>query len=66
MVESFQRAEIEDFLYLEAAYLDDWKLNEWLGLFTQDASYLVPSANLGRDTQPDAALFYIAGGMSWP
>ena len=26
------RAEVEDFLYHEAALLDDWKLNDWLVL----------------------------------
>ena len=36
------RAEVEDFLYREAALLDEWKLEEWLGLLTEDASYLVP------------------------
>jgi p-cumate 2,3-dioxygenase beta subunit len=37
------RAEVEDFLYMEADLLDDWKLNEWLQLLTEDAEYLVPS-----------------------
>lgn len=36
------RAEIEDFLYREAALLDGWKLDEWLGLLTDDACYYVP------------------------
>jgi p-cumate 2,3-dioxygenase beta subunit len=37
------RAEIEDFLYMEADLLDDWQLDAWLGLLTDDARYLVPS-----------------------
>jgi p-cumate 2,3-dioxygenase beta subunit len=37
------RGEIEDFLYREAALLDDWKLDEWATLFTDDAHYVVPS-----------------------
>ena len=36
------RAEVEDFLYREAALLDDWKLDEWEALLTDDASYFVP------------------------
>jgi p-cumate 2,3-dioxygenase beta subunit len=36
------RAEVEDFLYHEAALLDDWKLNEWQALLTDDAAYYVP------------------------
>ena len=36
------RAEVEDFLYHEAALLDDWRLDEWLGLLTDDAAYYVP------------------------
>jgi p-cumate 2,3-dioxygenase subunit beta len=36
------RAEVEDFLYREAALLDDWKLNEWEALLTDDAAYYVP------------------------
>lgn len=36
------RAEVEDFLYREAALLDDWKLEEWEALLTEDAAYYVP------------------------
>jgi p-cumate 2,3-dioxygenase beta subunit len=36
------RAEIEDFLYHEADLLDSWRLDDWLGLLTEDASYYVP------------------------
>jgi len=36
------RAEVEDFLYAEAALLDDWKLNEWEALLADDACYYVP------------------------
>ncbi len=36
------RAEVEDFLYREAALLDDWKLDEWEALLTDDAAYYVP------------------------
>ena len=36
------RQEVEDFLYHEAALLDDWKLDEWQALLTDDAAYYVP------------------------
>jgi p-cumate 2,3-dioxygenase beta subunit len=36
------RAEVEDFLYQEAALLDEWKLDEWLELLTDDATYEIP------------------------
>src|SRR5690606_39793497 len=40
------RAEIELFLYEEADLLDQWRLHEWLELFTPEAHYLVPSTDL--------------------
>ncbi len=33
------RAEVEDFLYREAALLDEWKLDEWEKLLADDATY---------------------------
>ncbi|MDH3232804.1 MAG: aromatic-ring-hydroxylating dioxygenase subunit beta [Alphaproteobacteria bacterium] len=42
----FTRSEVEDFLYYEAALLDDWRLDEWLDLFTEDAVYIVPTTDL--------------------
>ena len=36
------RQEVEDFLYHEAALLDDWKLKEWEALLADDATYYVP------------------------
>ena len=36
------RAEVEDFFYLEAALLDEWKLAEWEKLLADDATYYVP------------------------
>jgi p-cumate 2,3-dioxygenase beta subunit len=44
------RAEVEDFLYHEAALLDEWKTMEWAELFTEDGEYLVPPIDI-----PDAA-----------
>lgn len=36
------RSEIEHFLYHEAGLLDQGRLGEWLGLFTDDATYWIP------------------------
>ena len=57
---SITRPEVEDFLYFEAELLDDWRLEEWLTLFTDDAHYYVPSTDLAADASPDNSLFYIA------
>lgn len=57
-----RRAEIEDFLYQEAALLDAWRLDEWLALLTDDASYRVPS-NDAPGADPAKALFTIADDM---
>lgn len=54
------QAEVQDFLFYEAELLDEWKLNEWLALFTDDARYLVPATDLPADASPDETLFYIA------
>jgi len=37
--------EVEAFLFDEAALLDEWRLDEWLALFTDDARYVVPSTD---------------------
>ena len=42
------RPEVEDFLYKEAALLDEWRLDEWLGLLTEDAIYEVPPTDVPR------------------
>jgi p-cumate 2,3-dioxygenase beta subunit len=39
------RSDIEDFLYREAAYLDAWDLDAWIGLYARDARYCVPSTD---------------------
>ena len=53
------RAQVEDFLYHEAALLDEWRLDAWQELLTDDACYYVPS-----NDQPESdhrhALFLIA------
>jgi p-cumate 2,3-dioxygenase beta subunit len=56
---AISRAAVEDFLYAEAALLDEWRLDEWLALLTEDARYLVPS-NDRPDADPARTLFTIA------
>jgi p-cumate 2,3-dioxygenase beta subunit len=53
------RAEVEDFLYHEAALLDEWKLNEWQELLTDDAAYYVPP-NDQLDGDHRTTLFLVA------
>jgi len=54
-----QRTQIEDFLYAEATLLDEWRLDDWLELFTPDARYEVPSTDR-PDGRPDAQLMLIS------
>jgi p-cumate 2,3-dioxygenase beta subunit len=53
------RAEVEDFLYHEAALLDEWKLKEWEALLTDDATYYVPP-NDQLDSDHRNTLFLVA------
>ena len=53
------RAEAEDFLYREAALLDEWRLEEWLALLTDDATYEVPP-NDKPDADSAHTLFILA------
>jgi len=52
-------AEVERFLFEEAALLDEWRLNEWLRLLTEDAVYLVPPLD-APDADHRNTLFLIA------
>ena len=40
------RLAVEHFLFEEAAHLDNWRLDEWLALFTVDGRYVVPTTDL--------------------
>lgn len=60
MSHTITRQDAEEFLYREAALLDSWKLEEWLALFTEDASYHVPTVGTAAEVTPDNTLFYIA------
>jgi p-cumate 2,3-dioxygenase subunit beta len=52
------RAEVEDFLYQEAALLDAWNVEEWLRLWSEDGHYVVPT-NDNPDADPENDLMYI-------
>ncbi|WP_346008299.1 aromatic-ring-hydroxylating dioxygenase subunit beta [Janibacter terrae] len=49
---------VEDFLYREATLLDEWRLHEWLALFTPTGRYLVPSTDK-PDGDPTKDLFLV-------
>jgi len=61
--DAVSRAEVEDLFYYEAELLDGWKLDMWLKLLTDDATYYVPP-----NDKPDAdhryTLFTIADDMA--
>jgi 2,3-dihydroxy-2,3-dihydro-p-cumate dehydrogenase len=59
-VHPIARTDVEDFLFAEAELLDEWRLPEWLELFTDDAIYYVPATDLAVDASPDNNLFYVA------
>lgn len=56
------RIEVEDFLFREAALLDQWRLPEWADLYTDDAQYQVTSLSSDDpfNDQPDTGIFLIA------
>lgn len=58
----FTRDEVDDLFYREAELLDAWKLDEWLGMLTDDANYYVPP-NDKPDADARFALFTIADDM---
>ncbi len=53
------RADVEAFLFEEAALLDAWRLDDWLALLTEDARYLVPPNDV-PDGDHRSTLFTIA------
>lgn len=56
------RLRVEDFLYREAAFLDQWKLKEWLDLFAPECAYeIAPTGDDEAGTlDSSAALFLVA------
>lgn len=59
-MQDISRAAVEEFLFAEADLLDEWRLPEWLELFTDDATYSVPATDVPANASPDNSLFYVA------
>jgi p-cumate 2,3-dioxygenase subunit beta len=53
------RAEVEELFYREAQLLDEWRLDEWMAMLTDDAAYYVPP-NDKPDADHRTTLFTIA------
>jgi p-cumate 2,3-dioxygenase beta subunit len=55
------RLRVEEFVYREAALLDEWQLDEWLELFDADGSYEVtpPGVNHAEDISRSEVYFLI-------
>jgi p-cumate 2,3-dioxygenase subunit beta len=53
------RAQVEDFLFMEADLLDHWHLNEWEKLLADDACYYIPPNDCLEASHRDT-LFIIA------
>ena len=49
---------VERFLAWDALLLDQWRLAEWLELFTEDARYVVPATDC-PDADPENAVLFI-------
>ena len=52
------RQDVEDLLFEEAELLDDWRLDQWLALYTDDARYVVPPTD-DRDADASSSLMLI-------
>jgi p-cumate 2,3-dioxygenase beta subunit len=50
--------QVADFLYHEAELLDEWRLDEWLDLYTADATYVIPCTD-DPDGDPTKSLVLI-------
>ena len=60
-IDSDRQRAVEAFVYMEADLLDRWQLDEWLGLFTDDCRYIVPTTDLPQG-DPESDLVYIDDG----
>ena len=49
---------VEDFLFREATLLDEWRLDDWSELFTEDSRYVVPTTDL-PEGDPERDLVFI-------
>ena len=61
------RGEVEDLLFLEAALLDEWRMEEWLELWTEDAEYVGAwtSSALGRISCMGPSFEWLRLKLTW-
>lgn len=62
-MERITRQDVEDFLFAEAALLDEFRFDEWLRLFRDDAHYLIPPLDV-REASPSDSLYLVMDDMS--
>jgi p-cumate 2,3-dioxygenase beta subunit len=53
------REQVENFFFQEADLLDEWRLDEWLELFTDDGGYYIPSTDTPK-AEPHDTLYLVA------
>ena len=58
MTGTITRQQVEDFLFQEAALLDEWRLDEWLALFETGATYEVPTTDRPNE-EPQRSQYYV-------
>lgn len=58
MTGTITRQQVEDFLFQEAALLDEWRLDEWLALFETSATYEVPTTDR-PNADPQRSQYYV-------
>jgi p-cumate 2,3-dioxygenase beta subunit len=57
------RQDVEDFLFTDAALLDELKLDLWLKLFLEDAHFKIPALDV-REASDQDSLYLVSDNMS--
>ncbi len=57
--------EVEEFLYAEAELLDEWRLEEWLDLLTEDVRYWMPICRNVKFGERDRELTREQQDVNW-
>jgi 3-phenylpropionate/cinnamic acid dioxygenase small subunit len=58
MINEIARREIEEFIYREAALLDERKYEEWVSLMAEDAYYWLPAGRANTDPNREVSITY--------
>jgi ethylbenzene dioxygenase beta subunit len=58
MVNEITRREIEEFIYREAALLDERKYEEWVSLLSEDSYYWMPAGRASTDPNKEVSITY--------